>query len=51
MRGAGGAPVAGVGPGSSAQGSWGDPSAPADIVAYGGVPSVKKGREFLLRKE
>ena len=45
------APIDVVGTGSYLPDSWRETYATADIVAYGGVPSVKKGREFLLRKE
>ncbi len=46
-----GAPIDVVGTGSYSQDSWRVTYATAEIVAYDGVPSVKKGREFLLRKE
>ena len=46
-----GAPIDVVGTGSYLPDSWRETYATADIVAYDGVPSVKKGREFLLRKE
>jgi len=45
-----GAPIDVVGTGSYLPDSWRETYATADIVAYDGVPSVKKGREFLLRK-
>ncbi len=45
-----GAPIDVVGTGSFIPGSWGETYATADIVAYNGVPMVKVGREFLLRK-
>ncbi len=44
------APIDVVGTGSYLPESWRETYATADIVAYDGVPSVKKGREFLLRK-
>ena len=44
------APVDVVGTGSYLPESWRETYATADIVAYGGVPSVKVGREFLLAK-
>ena len=45
-----GAPIDVVGTGSYLPDSWRETYATADIVAYDGAPSVKKGREFLLRK-
>ena len=39
-----------VGTGSFIPDSWAETYATADIVAYGDVPMVKVGREFLLRK-
>jgi nicotinate phosphoribosyltransferase len=45
------APIDVVGTGSYLPDSWHETYATADIVAYDGVPSVKKGREFLLRKD
>ena len=44
------APVDVVGTGSYLPENWRETYATADIVAYGGVPSVKVGREFLLRR-
>ena len=44
------APVDVVGTGSYLPEIWRETYATADIVAYGGKPSVKVGREFLLRK-
>ena len=44
------APIDVVGTGSYLPDSWRETYATADIVAYDGVPSVKTGREFLLRK-
>lgn len=44
------APIDVVGTGSFIPDSWPETYATADIVAYDGVPMVKVGREFLLRK-
>ncbi|NPD69102.1 nicotinate phosphoribosyltransferase [Lichenicola cladoniae] len=44
------APIDVVGTGSFIPDSWSETYATADIVAYDGVPRVKVGREFLLRK-
>ncbi|WP_300296247.1 nicotinate phosphoribosyltransferase [Ferrovibrio sp.] len=44
------APIDIVGTGSYLPDSWTETYATADIVAYDGQPSVKVGREFLLRK-
>ncbi|MFN4309051.1 MAG: nicotinate phosphoribosyltransferase [Ferrovibrio sp.] len=44
------APIDIVGTGSYLPDSWTETYATADIVAYDGKPSVKVGREFLLRK-
>jgi nicotinate phosphoribosyltransferase len=44
------APINVVGTGSFIPDSWHETYATADIVAYDGVPMVKIGREFLLRK-
>lgn len=44
------APIDIVGTGSYLPDNWPETYATADIVAYDGVPSVKVGREFLLRK-
>jgi nicotinate phosphoribosyltransferase len=44
------APVDMVGTGSYLPDRWSDTYATADIVEYGGKPSVKVGREFLLRQ-
>ena len=44
------APIDVVGTGSFIPDSWAETYATADIVAYGDVPMVKVGREFLLRK-
>jgi len=45
-----GAPIDMVGTGSYLPDTWPETYATADIVAYDGRPSVKVGREFLLRK-
>ncbi len=44
------APIDVVGTGSFIPDSWSETYATADIVAYDGVPRVKVGREFLLRR-
>ena len=44
------APIDVVGTGSFIPDSWHETYATADIVEYGGVPMVKVGREFLLRR-
>ena len=44
------APIDVVGTGSFIPEAWGETYATADIVAYDGVPMVKVGREFLLRR-
>ncbi len=44
------APIDMVGTGSFLPGDWSETYATADIVEYDGVPRVKVGREFLLRK-
>ena len=44
-----GAPIDVIGTGSFLPDNWRETYATADIVAYDGVPSVKVGREFLLR--
>jgi nicotinate phosphoribosyltransferase len=44
------APIDVVGTGSFIPDAWHETYATADIVQYGGVPLVKVGREFLLRK-
>ena len=44
------APIDVVGTGSFIPDSWHETYATADIVEYDGVPMVKLGREFLLRK-
>ncbi|MBN2751200.1 MAG: nicotinate phosphoribosyltransferase [Rhodospirillaceae bacterium] len=43
------APIDIIGTGSFLPDLWSETYATADIVAYGGVPQVKVGREFLLR--
>ncbi len=45
-----GAPLDLVGTGSFIPDTWSETYATADIVAYDGVPRVKLGREFLLRR-
>jgi nicotinate phosphoribosyltransferase len=45
-----GAPIDVIGTGSFLPESWRETYATADIVAYEGVPSVKIGREFLLKR-
>jgi nicotinate phosphoribosyltransferase len=45
-----GAPIDAIGTGSFLPESWRETYATADIVAYDGVPRVKLGREFLLKK-
>ena len=44
------APIDIIGTGSYLPENWAETYATADIVAYGGTPQVKIGREFLLRK-
>lgn len=44
-----GAPIDVIGTGSYLPENWVETYATADIVAYGGKPMVKTGREFLLR--
>ena len=44
------APVDVVGTGSFIPDVWTETYATADIVSYDGVPMVKVGREFLLRR-
>ena len=46
-----GAPMDAIGTGSYLPDNWPETNATADIVAYDGVPTVKVGREFLLKKE
>ncbi len=45
-----GAPLDVVGTGSFLPDDWHETYATADVITYDGVPSVKIGREFLLRK-
>jgi nicotinate phosphoribosyltransferase len=45
------APMDAIGTGSYLPDTWAETNATADIIAYDGVPTVKVGREFLLRKE
>jgi nicotinate phosphoribosyltransferase len=45
-----GAPIDAVGTGSFLPEYWRETYATADIVSYGGVSSVKVGREFLLKR-
>ncbi len=44
------APIDGVGTGSYIPPKWADTYATADIVSYDGRLSIKKGREFLIKK-
>jgi nicotinate phosphoribosyltransferase len=44
------APLDVVGTGSYLPEAWSETYATADVIAYGGVPRVKVGREFLFRK-
>ncbi len=44
------APIDIIGTGSFLPDRWSETNATADIIAYGGVPRVKVGREFLLKK-
>lgn len=44
------APIDVIGTGSFLPEKWSETNATADIIAYGGVPRVKVGREFLLKK-
>jgi nicotinate phosphoribosyltransferase len=44
------APIDVIGTGSFLPDNWGETYATADIIAYDGVPKVKIGREFLLRR-
>ena len=50
MMAAASAPIDVIGTGSYLPEFWSETYATADIIAYGGVPMVKAGREFLLRK-
>ncbi|MDD2382954.1 MAG: nicotinate phosphoribosyltransferase [Sulfurospirillaceae bacterium] len=44
------APIDVIGTGSFLPEKWSETNATADIIAYGGTPMVKVGREFLLKK-
>ena len=46
-----GAPIDVVVTGTYLQDIWTETYATADIVSYDGQPSVKVGREFLIRKD
>jgi nicotinate phosphoribosyltransferase len=50
MMAAANAPIDLIGTGSYLPELWSETYATADIIAYDGVPMVKAGREFLLRK-
>jgi nicotinate phosphoribosyltransferase len=50
MMAAANAPIDVIGTGSYLPEAWSETYATADIIAYDGVPMVKAGREFLLRK-
>jgi nicotinate phosphoribosyltransferase len=50
MMAAANAPIDVIGTGSYLPEQWSETYATADIIAYDGVPMVKAGREFLLRK-
>jgi nicotinate phosphoribosyltransferase len=50
MMAAANAPIDVIGTGSYLPGLWSETYATADIIAYDGIPMVKAGREFLLRK-
>jgi len=50
MMAAANAPIDVIGTGSYLPELWSETYATADIIAYGGKPMVKAGREFLLRK-
>src|SRR5437764_5433448 len=49
MMAAANAPIDVIGTGSDLPETWSETYATADIIAYGGEPMVKAGREFLLR--
>jgi len=49
MMAAANAPIDVIGTGSYLPEIWSETYATADIIAYGGEPMVKAGREFLLR--
>jgi nicotinate phosphoribosyltransferase len=44
------APIDTIGTGSFLPDRWSETNATADIIAYRGIPKVKVGREFLLKK-
>jgi nicotinate phosphoribosyltransferase len=44
------APIDVIGTGSYLPDRWAETYATADVISYDGVPSVKLGREFLLKK-
>ncbi len=44
-------PIDVIGTGSYLPENWSETYATADVISYGGVPSVKLGREFLLKKD
>ena len=46
-----GAPMDAIGTGSYLPDNWSETNATADIVAYDGAPTVKVGREFLIKKD
>jgi nicotinate phosphoribosyltransferase len=50
MMAAANAPINVIGTGSYLPELWSETYATADIIAYDGIPMVKAGREFLLRK-
>jgi nicotinate phosphoribosyltransferase len=50
MMAAASAPIEVIGTGSYLPELWSETYATADIIAYDGIPMVKAGREFLLRK-
>jgi nicotinate phosphoribosyltransferase len=50
MMAAANTPIDAIGTGSYLPEQWSETYATADIIAYDGVPMVKAGREFLLRK-
>lgn len=45
------APIDVIGTGSFLPENWNETYATADVIAYDGVPKVKLGREFLLRRD
>ncbi|MBL4907400.1 MAG: hypothetical protein JKX94_08115, partial [Sneathiella sp.] len=44
-------PIDVIGTGSYLPENWSETYATADVISYGGKPSVKLGREFLLKKD